>query len=96
MNLARISDHYTNIAASGLELGAFTAFLYFWEARELLWDLIEMLCGARVTSNYVRIGGLKNDFAGWFQGKSQGMCLKDAESSGADVDKLLTKKQDFH
>ena len=32
--LARISDHYTNIAAAALELGALTAFIYFVEARE--------------------------------------------------------------
>ena len=37
--LARISDHYTNIAAAALELGALTAFIYFVEAREIVWDL---------------------------------------------------------
>ena len=70
--LSRISDHLTNVAASGLELGAFTAFLYFVEARELVWDLIEMLCGARVTANYVRIGGLKNDLPEGFSAKNRG------------------------
>ena len=38
-----------------------TPFLYGIEARELTWDLQEMLCGARVTSNYIRIGGVKHD-----------------------------------
>jgi NADH-quinone oxidoreductase subunit D len=40
-----------------------TPFLYGIEARELTWDLQEMLCGARVTSNYIRIGGVKHDMA---------------------------------
>jgi len=64
--LARISDHYTNIAAAALELGALTAFIYFVEARELVWDLLEKVCGARLTSNYIRVGGLMCDLPSGF------------------------------
>ncbi len=92
--LARISDHLTNVAAGGLELGAFTAFLYFVEARELVWDLIEMLCGARVTANYVRIGGLKNDLPEGFAEKTREV-FKRCRELWADVDKLLTKNRIF-
>jgi NADH-quinone oxidoreductase subunit D len=92
--LSRISDHLTNVAASGLELGAFTAFLYFVEARELVWDLIEMLCGARVTANYVRIGGLKNDLPDGFKEKT-GEVFKRVRILWKDVDKLLTKNRIF-
>jgi NADH-quinone oxidoreductase subunit D len=92
--LARICDHYTNIAASGLELGAFTVLLYFLEARELLWDLIEMLTGARVTSNYVRIGGLKNDLPDGFKEKTK-EAFKICRRLWSDVDKLLTKNRIF-
>jgi len=92
--LSRIADHLTNVAASGLELGAFTAFLYFVEARELVWDLIEMLCGARVTANYVRIGGLKNDLPEGFKEKT-GEVFKRCRSLWKDVDKLLTKNRVF-
>jgi NADH-quinone oxidoreductase subunit D len=59
--LARVADHLTRCGAACLELAAMTPFLYGIEARELIWDLLEMLCGARVTSNYVRIGGIKHD-----------------------------------
>ena len=59
--LSRIADHLTRCGAACLELAAMTPFLYGIEARELVWDLLEMLCGARVTSNYVRIGGIKHD-----------------------------------
>ena len=92
--LSRICDHYTNIAAGGLELGAFTVFLYFVEARELVWDLIEMLCGARVTSNYVRIGGLKNDLPDGFTVKTKEV-FKTCRKLWSDVDKLLTKNRIF-
>ena len=92
--LSRIADHLTNVAAGGLELGAFTAFLYFVEARELVWDLIEMLCGARVTANYVRIGGLKNDLPDGFRENTLEV-FKRCRSLWADVDKLLTKNRIF-
>ena len=59
--LSRIADHLTRCGAACLELAAMTPFLYGIEARELIWDLLESLCGARVTSNYIRIGGVKHD-----------------------------------
>ncbi len=59
--LARVGDHLTRCGATCLELQAMTPFLYGIEARELTWDLLEALCGARVTSNWVRIGGVRHD-----------------------------------
>jgi NADH-quinone oxidoreductase subunit D len=59
--LSRIADHLTRCGAACLELAAMTPFLYGIEAREMIWDLLESLCGARVTSNYIRIGGVKHD-----------------------------------
>ncbi len=59
--LARISDHLLCVGATCLEMNAFTPFLYNLQARELVWELINQLCGGRVTSNYVRIGGLSSD-----------------------------------
>jgi NADH-quinone oxidoreductase subunit D len=64
--LARVADHLTRCGATCLELQAMTPFLYGIEARELVWDLLEALCGARVTSNYVRIGGVKHDLPDGF------------------------------
>ena len=59
--VSRMGDHLTCLGACAMELGGMTAFLYVMEARELLWDVIDAMCGARVTSNYVRIGGLSED-----------------------------------
>ncbi len=92
--LARISDHYTNIAAAALELGALTAFIYFVEAREILWDFLEKVCGARLTSNYVRIGGLMCDLPPGFDEELQA-AYKKLDSLFEDVDKLLTKNRIF-
>jgi NADH-quinone oxidoreductase subunit D len=64
--LSRVADHLTRCGAACLELAAMTPFLYGIEARELTWDLLEILCGARVTSNYVRIGGVKHEMPAAF------------------------------
>ena len=58
---SRIADHLTCLGACAMELGAFTPFLYAVEARESAWDLLDAMCGARVTVNYVRIGGVSGD-----------------------------------
>jgi NADH-quinone oxidoreductase subunit D len=92
--LSRISDHYTNIAAAALELGALTAFIYFVEAREIVWDLLEKVCGARLTSNYIRIGGLMCDLPPGFAEDLQAS-YKKLDSLFDDVDKLLTKNRIF-
>ncbi len=92
--LARISDHYTNIAAAALELGALTAFIYFVEAREIVWDLLEKLCGARLTSSYIRIGGLMCDLPPGFDDDLKATYPK-LDDLFDDVDKLLTKNRIF-
>src|SRR5678815_2628432 len=48
--VSRISDHLTCLGASAMELGAFTVFLYALKAREWLFELLEEVCGARLTS----------------------------------------------
>jgi NADH-quinone oxidoreductase subunit D len=64
----RLCDHLTMVGAMGMELGAMTAFLYAVEARDLLYDRLTELCGARVTSNYARIGGVSRDLPeGWVE-----------------------------
>ncbi len=59
--VARIVDHFTALAAGALELGGFAPFLLGLEARETLYPLVEELTGARLTTSYTRIGGLRAD-----------------------------------
>ncbi len=56
--LARICDHLVCSGAMAMELGAFTPFLYFCKARELIWDVFEEETGARVTHSFGRVGGM--------------------------------------
>jgi len=60
--ISRICDHLTCLAAMAMETGAFTVFLYMIKAREFLWDVVEQTTGARMTTSYIRIGGVKSDF----------------------------------
>ncbi len=67
--LNRIASHLLFIGTFGIDMGAFTPFLYaFGREREMILDLFEELCGARITYNFVRIGGVSNDIpAGWIE-----------------------------
>src|SRR6516225_7134482 len=56
--LARICDHLICSGAMAMELGAFTPFLYFARAREVIWDIFEEETGARVTHSFGRVGGM--------------------------------------
>src|SRR6516225_11248385 len=59
--LARISDHLLCVGAAALDLGAFTAFLYGFYQRELLYDIFETASGQRFHPSYTRVGGLMAD-----------------------------------
>lgn len=92
--LSRISDHLTSIGAGALELGAMTAFLYAIEAREIVWDLIEMVTGARLTISYGRIGGVKDDLPPDFA-KHWRVVRERLIEIKADVDQLLSRNRIF-
>ncbi|HEY8122815.1 MAG TPA: NADH-quinone oxidoreductase subunit D [Myxococcota bacterium] len=92
--LSRLGDHLTRTGAACLELQAMTPFLYGIEARELIWDLQEMLCGARVTSNYIRIGGVKHDMAPGFAAAAREKIVKIRELL-KDFDDVVTQNRIF-
>ena len=92
--IARIADHFLCIGATSLELNAFTPFLYGLQARELVWDLVDAMCGARVTSNYVRIGGMSADLPEDFAEMARANMPKVLALLG-DIEKLLTDNPIF-
>src|SRR5436309_7368015 len=59
--LARISDHLLCVGAAALDLGALTAFLYAFNAREAISNVMESASGQRFHPSYSRVGGLMND-----------------------------------
>ncbi len=92
--LSRMGDHLTRLGAACLELGAMTPFLYGIEARELTWDLQEKLCGARVTSNYIRIGGLQRDIPERFEEECEAT-LREIDRLLIDFDRVVTANRIF-
>jgi NADH-quinone oxidoreductase subunit D len=64
--LNRIASHLVGMGAYGLDLGTFSPFLYAFREREMILDLFEEVCGARLTYSYITVGGVHDDFPeGW-------------------------------
>ena len=80
--LSRIAGHLVCIGAWGVDIGAMSVLLYAFRERELILDLFEMLCGARMTLSYLRVGGVRYDVTPEFKKK----CL--------EFTKILTKRID--
>ncbi len=59
--LQRIASHLVAIGTYGLDIGAFTPFLYCFRDREEILSIFEKTCGARLLYNYIWIGGLSHD-----------------------------------
>ena len=62
MELSRISDHLICNSIVGVDAGAYTGFLYVMQYRELIYEIYEEVCGARLTTNIGRIGGFERNF----------------------------------
>lgn len=63
MELARISDHLICSSIMGVDTGAFSGFLYVMQEREKIYEVYEEMCGARLTTNMGRIGGMERDLS---------------------------------
>lgn len=59
--LARVSSHLMAMGATCMDVGALTILLWTFTEREKLYDIFELVCGARFTTSYGRIGGVAND-----------------------------------
>ena len=60
--MQRIIGHLFWLGTQALDVGAMTVFFWTFREREVLLDMFEKLCGARLTLNYYRIGGVDSDF----------------------------------
>jgi NADH-quinone oxidoreductase subunit D len=88
--LNRISSHLIAVGSMAMDIGAITPFPYALRERETVNDLLEELCGARLTYNYVWIGGVAFDLPeGWEE-----RCLKfldHIEPTLDEFDNLISK-----
>jgi len=91
---ARISSHLLGIGALSLDLGAMTVFLYTFTEREKLYDLFELLTGARFTTSYTRVGGQIRDLPDTFIPRLKKF-LDEFGPALDEMDKLLTRNRIF-
>jgi NADH-quinone oxidoreductase subunit D len=92
--LMRLHDHLLNVGTTALDLGAFTAFLYAFEQREKIYDLVEYASGQRFHSSYTRVGGVLFDVnLEWIERVRK--FLKEIPPVYAEVDNLLTRNRIF-
>jgi len=92
--MSRLTDHLTCVGAASMELGAVTVFVYMMKAREWLYQLVDKLTGARVTTSYTRVGGVKADMPPGFEAELR-EALKNIRGTLKDVDGLLTRNRIF-
>jgi NADH-quinone oxidoreductase subunit D len=92
--LARISDHLLCNGACALDTGAFTAFLYAFNQREILYNIFETLCGARFTTSYTRVGGLMYDATPKFIEQVR-QFVKNFPAVHAEICRLLNRNRIF-
>lgn len=72
--LQRIASHLIAAGTYGLDIGAFTPFLYMFRERERILDLFEITCGARLLYNYMWVGGVSHDIPPGFIDKAKDFC----------------------
>jgi NADH-quinone oxidoreductase subunit D len=92
--LNRIASHLVSFGTFGLDMGAFTPFLYALREREFILDLFEQMCGARLTLSYINIGGVTWDLPPLFVEKLTEF-LDYFEPKIDEYDKLLTTNHIF-
>lgn len=69
--LTRISSHLLWLATHALDIGAITVFFYCFREREIIYDIFEMVSGARMNLSYIRAGGVSRDLPGGFLEKTR-------------------------
>jgi NADH-quinone oxidoreductase subunit D len=72
--LQRIASHLIAAGTYGLDIGAWTPFLYMFRDRERILDLFEITCGARLLYNYMWVGGVSHDLPPGFIDKAKDFC----------------------
>jgi NADH-quinone oxidoreductase subunit D len=94
MELARIADHIVCDTVIAVDTGAMTGFLYLYQWREFIYEIYEEVCGARLTTNIGRIGGLERDFTKKAWDKLDHF-LKEFPKGLKEFDKLVSRNRIF-
>jgi NADH-quinone oxidoreductase subunit D len=94
MELARIADHIVCNAVIGVDTGALTGFTYMMQFRERIYEIWEEVCGARLTTNIGRVGGMERDFNEIAWTKLNAF-LKDFPKTLKEFESLLVRNRIF-
>jgi NADH-quinone oxidoreductase subunit D len=92
--MARVASHLVAVGSMGMDVGALTVLLWTFREREKLVDIFDVLCGARFTTSYARIGGLQQDWPP----ECTAMLTKfldEFKNDLAEVEKLLSTNRIF-
>lgn len=92
--MARISSHLLGVGCFAMDCGAMTVFLYTFTERETLYNLIEMLTGARFTTAYTRVGGMTRDLPDGFVPALRAF-LDGLPTRLDEVDRLISRNRIF-
>ncbi len=92
--LQRIASHLVALGTYGVDIGAFTPFLYCFRDREKILTLFEMTCGARLLYNYMWIGGLSHDLHPDFVPKAKEF-VKEFRPTIKELNNLLSYNKIF-
>lgn len=92
--LNRISSHLLWYGTFALDMGATTPFLWAFQERETILDLFEMICGARLTFNYYRIGGVSADITPEFEPACRKF-IKEFRERFPNFEQILTENTIF-
>ncbi len=94
MELSRIADHIVCDTVIAVDTGAMTGFLHVFKWREVIYEIFEEICGARLTTNIGRIGGIERDFTkkAW---DTLHYFMKEFPKALKEFDKLVTRNRIF-
>jgi len=92
--LQRIASHMVAVGTYGIDIGAFTPFLYLFRDRERILTLFEKTCGARLLYNYIWVGGLSHDLPLNFVNETRDF-LNDFKKTLVEVNNLLSYNKIF-
>jgi NADH-quinone oxidoreductase subunit D len=92
--MARVASHLVAVGSLAMDVGALTVLLWTFREREKLLDIYDVLCGARFTTSYTRIGGLQQDWTATCTGMLRTF-LDELEGDVVEVEKLLLNNRIF-
>lgn len=95
MELARIADHLVCNSILGVDTGAYSGFLYVFQERERIYEIYEEVCGARLTTNMGRVGGMERDLSPTALAKIKDLVENTLPKTLAEFERMMSRNRIF-